>query len=276
VALAALYVAREWQKYHTVFDGFRPGWVVGDPNYFCVSVVLTMPVAYCLAMSRGSGWQRLYCGGCLMICVIGFVLAASRGGFIGMIVALLVIIWHSPHRAANVALAAAIIGPLAITGPIAQRLFRPSHGDELAVNNRAESWKAGLRMIAAHPLDGVGLGQFKPMAPRYSEGRAPDYVAHNSYIEIAAEAGVPALVAFVGVLASSVVSLERSRRISENRRRIFLSRACVGIEAGLVGAAVAVFFVSGQYQKLLWLMVFLSIAASTLATTPTTRQRSGA
>ena len=35
--------------------------------------------------------------------------------------------------------------------------------------------------------------------------------------------------------------------------------AALALQAGLLGSAVAIFFVSGQYQKLLWLTVFLSV-----------------
>jgi hypothetical protein len=53
------------------------------------------------------------------------------------------------------------------------------------------------------------------------------------------------------------------RRVSDSGPPL-LYEAATGIQAGLIGFAVALFFVSGWFLKLFWLMVFLSMAAPAL------------
>jgi hypothetical protein len=41
--------------------------------------------------------------------------------------------------------------------------------------------------------------------------------------------------------------------------------AALSLQAGLLGSAVAIIFVSGQYQKMLWLIIFLSMCMPAIA-----------
>ena len=49
LGFASLYVLREWQKYRNVQTDIRPGWILGDANYYTLSAVLCIPLAFCLA-----------------------------------------------------------------------------------------------------------------------------------------------------------------------------------------------------------------------------------
>jgi O-antigen ligase len=79
-----------------------------------------------------------------------------------------------------------------------------------------------LHMTAAHPLLGVGIGHFQ------SESRAwiaPDLIqifppaaagenAHNNFLQVMAEVGIPGALAFVWMLATPLVLGWRSIRIN--------------------------------------------------------------
>ncbi len=277
--LASLYVLREWQKYHNVYPGFRPGWVVGDANFFSVSAMMCVPVAFCLIFQRRSVYERLFCLGCLLLTVAAVIVAASRGGFLGLVAAFLFIVWRSPRRARNLALACALLLPLSLLTPASpvERLLRPSASDQEAVENRTTVWKAGLRMIQAHPLCGIGLGNFKPMIRQYEDaGARVDSIAHNSYIEIAAEMGLPSLLIFLGILSCSFRSLGRVWRETRELGLPLLPQAALGIQAALVGSAVSIFFVSGQYEKSFWLLVFFSTCLVSLAKAATAEKKEAA
>ncbi len=267
VAFASLYVVREWQKYHSVYAGFRPGWVVGDPNYFTISALLTLPIAFVLMLGAKEFWERLFCTGCLLLTLVAVILGASRGGFLGLVAAFLFAVWHSRARLRNLALVGALVLPLSLLSPISplQRLLHPTSMDTGAADSRTAVWKAGLHMMAAHPIAGVGLGNFKLMVPQYSHDKnPPDNIAHNAYIEIGAEMGLPALFAFQGILVFSYRTLSRVRVRASRAGLPFVWQAASSLQAGLVGSGVAIFFVSGQYQKLLWLVIFLSTCAPEL------------
>lgn len=262
VGFASLYVLREWQKFHSFYDHFRPGWVVGDPNYFTVSALLCLPLAFFLAMEKRPRWERLFCLGCLSLTLLAVTLAASRGGLLGLVTAFLFVVWHSQRRIRNLAVIAALVIPLGLFAPASpiERFLNPSRGDQEATDTRIALYKAGLRMTWENPVQGVGLGNFKRMTGQYSEvGEDPSRIAHNSYIEVAAEMGIPGLLALLAVLMASFRTLRQVRRQTARSGPALLHLAALGIQAGLLGCAVSIFFVSGQYQKLLWLMIFISM-----------------
>jgi O-antigen ligase len=74
------------------------------------------------------------------------------------------------------------------------------------------------RMLRAHPLIGVGVGQYAPASERFSppELRAiyARENAHNNFAQIAGELGLPGLVAFVMLLASAFRGVRRASRRS--------------------------------------------------------------
>jgi hypothetical protein len=74
------------------------------------------------------------------------------------------------------------------------------------LRGRAELARAALRMSAAHPVTGVGIGRFFGESSAYI---SPDYRrtlprenAHNQYLQILAELGVAGLVPFLWLLAA--------------------------------------------------------------------------
>jgi len=266
IALASAYVVRDWQVYHNMYADYRPGWVVGDPNYFTVDALLFLPVALLLLQQRQPRWQRWFCFGCLGMTVAAVLFSASRGGFLGLVASCLWFLFKSRQRVRNLLLVCATLAALSLPMKISpvQRLLHPTHSDVDAQQTRLALWSGGLKMIEGHPFFGVGLDGYKSEVAKYVDpakvpvGETVNRIAHNSYMEIAAEMGLPALLIFVGILVSSLRSLERVRRITEKSGDEFLRRVALGLQAGILGAAVALFFVSGEYQKMFWFAIFIS------------------
>jgi O-antigen ligase len=101
---------------------------------------------------------------------------------------------------------------------------------------RAAHWLAGVRMFADHPLLGVGIGNYAAAYPAYHPRGwyAALAHAHNYYINVAAEAGVIGLAAYV-LLAGSALwySYAAIRQSSGNLSAVPL---------GVLGALVAISF----------------------------------
>lgn len=266
IGLASAYVVRDWQVYHNMYSDYRPGWIVGDPNYFTVDALLFTPVALLLLQQKQPRWQRLYCLGCLAITLAALLFSASRGGFIGLVAGCLLFLLRSRQRVRNSILVFATIAVLSLPMQISpvQRLLHPTRSDQDAQQTRLAVWSGGLKMIADHPIFGVGLDNYRIATPTYVDftkipvGESGFRVAHNSYLEIAAELGLPALLVFVGILVSTFRSLGRVYRAAMSSGDEFLRRVALGMQAGILGAAVAMIFVSGQYQKMFWFSIFIS------------------
>ena len=256
VAIASVYVVRDWQ-FNRMYEGYRPGSITGDANYFALCASACMLLALQLALSRPSRWEKRYLYACLAVTSVAFLMAASRGGFVGFGIGLLFLMYRSGRGVRVLALIAILIVPLLLIVPNTsiQRILNPGQGDQEAVDARHITWMAGFRMIQAHPIGGIGLGAFKRVVLQYeaADDKPVQTLAHNTYIETAAELGIPGFLAYIALIFSSFRALKRAARSREPRLR----EIAIGFQAALLAAVVCAFFVSAAWLRFLWLIMFL-------------------
>ncbi len=255
------------------FDS-RLGEGVTDPNYFAANLLLVIPLAAVIAARQPTPGRRALWGAGAVVLVAGLALTASRGAFLGMTVAGMVFgyrRWGAFGAAGVLALLMAMVLPTRMGERWLSTLGLGPVPTGLAASNQAHEallW-GGLRMVADAPLFGVGPYRFKELSRVYADLQDRPYglVAHNTYLELAAETGLPTLLVFLLLLGSVFVSLTRVARAArgagspEEREMAGWAEA---MKVGLVGFAVAAAFVSAQYEKLLWIVVFLSAAMERL------------
>jgi putative inorganic carbon (hco3(-)) transporter len=68
-----------------------------------------------------------------------------------------------------------------------------------SASSRLPLWKGGLEAAQAHPIFGLGLDRLRTTPPFKYE----DAHAHNQFIHLAAEMGIPALVAYLAILVGA-------------------------------------------------------------------------
>ena len=261
-AFASLYAVRQ-QAYGDGTAGFRAAGIFSDSNQYALVVGLWIPIAFLWTVSKHPLWERLFCLGCLIVSLLGIFVAASRGGFVGLIAGFVYLIARSHRPVRNFLGVSALMVPLLFwsSSSLLRRITAPADGDRQAQDARLIVWKAGLRMIERHPMIGVGMHNFKSQVLRYEEGdERVESLAHNSYLEIAAETGIPGLLAFLGLLGAVFSALERVRKRSHRYNLRHLSNTALGLQAGLLSYIFSSFFLSAWFEKMLWLLIFLSIA----------------
>ena len=269
VGYASLHLIREWQKYGGMAAGYRPGWVVGDPNYYSISALLCIPIAIYLLRTKQPTWERFFCLGAVIVTVIALTLAASRGGLVGMAIGLLVMALHTRRRLTMLVIALVVTLPLMVVAPSSPlpRIVSPNQHDVYAAQHRADLAWAGLRMFQSHLLTGIGPGNFKPLLGRFAD-LDEHHVAHNTFIEVMAETGVPGILLFLATIVATYASLERIRGARETTPEL-VTRTAEALEVGLTAFLAAGFFVSAEAHRLFWLIVFLSAALVPLAAAAT-------
>ncbi len=128
---------------------------------------------------------------------------------------------------------------------------------------------SSLRLTAAHPLFGVGPAMFQ-VAERdlaEEEGRRGNWrETHNAYTQVSSEAGIPALIFFVGALA---LSLKSSNGIYRKYRRDPqtqpLAHAGLALEISLAAYAVSALFSSVAYGNLMPTLAGMAVALESAA-----------
>ncbi len=99
--------------------------------------------------------------------------------------------------------------------------------DNYANSERVAHWVAGIHMFVDYPLLGVGIGNYQYAYPTYHPGIfvLPLGHAHNYYINMAAEAGLLGLTAFIlFLLAIFVVGGHAYRAISKRYQQLKAQR----------------------------------------------------
>jgi O-antigen ligase len=239
-----------------------------DPNYFAASLIPALLVALFLVLAPGSRRARLAAGAVAAVDLLAFVLTQSRGGLVGLAVALvaaLVVAGSARPRVLAVVLVLFAVGLGYYT------LTPPSHVSSSSSSGRAGEWRIALRIFGQRPLNGVGLGNFGVVEPSYATqnlnlSRVRFVVTdrqrvHNTYLEVAAEEGIVGVLLLLVIFGATLQYAGRSLA-SLARRRDELEPWVRGLIPGAIGMLTSYFFLSAQWEKQLWLMLALLAAAS--------------
>ena len=250
-----------------------------DVNSTGYLVSMLAPMAFFLLWDRATRWPaKVFLFGLLPAFVVTLLLTVSRGAFLAALAMGMVALWRWPGRGRGLLLAGAGIA-LAVTlvnlsGTSYLRrmnsLVIASDRDENIINRRV-AWVAALDMARTHPLTGVGVGSFRYELAEYTQrlGYTLDLmVAHEGYLEAAAETGVLGLCAFLGMWIASAVAIARARRglRKADQERSFTALFISAVECGLVVAAVQNLFMSAHTRELLWLYFGLAAVCLRLST----------
>jgi len=126
-------------------------------------------------------------------------------------------------------------------------------------SDRLHYWEAAVRIIKDHPLTGIGLNTYTKVIREYAP-RYPNY-AHNCYLQVAAELGLPGLAVMLwALLAPLVFALRRFRTLTDPRWSDILGAVSAGYIALLAESALDTTFYSVQLFALLWVMMALLVA----------------
>ncbi len=105
-----------------------------------------------------------------------------------------------------------------------------------AAGGRLAVWADTLRLIGERPLAGIGLGAFEAA---YTKVQTVDVNArvdhaHNDYLQVAAELGVPAAICFWAMIFTLATRTARACWIPANRTRQAISLGATGALAALL------------------------------------------
>jgi O-antigen ligase len=205
-----------------------------QPNPFAGYLGLGVPLAYALTLEslHRSVLHPAFCAGVKQallrvmpvaafgVMVLAMIMSWSRGGWVGLVAALLVV---TAARSRTALVTAVVIGLVVaylllaggaryLPSALVQRVgdFLPFVGGvdvasvevndaNWAVIERMAHWQAAVGMFTDHPWLGVGIGNYPVAYPQYAVGRWRDPLghAHNYYLNIAAEAGILGLGAYL-------------------------------------------------------------------------------
>lgn len=188
-------------------------------NDYTFLIIQVLPFAYFFLPLCRRVLSRVFLIALLVGCVCGVVLSLSRGGVLALVLECGIILWLRTRGTLRVA-AVVIFAALGVAGIVHQFAAREAnqgatYSEEQAKWERFELWRAAGNAYLANPILGVGSRRFREFSQRYGEISSDDRgkVAHNTFLELAADSGTLGIGAFLMMLRGVFRSLRGARLV---------------------------------------------------------------
>ncbi|WP_077287406.1 O-antigen ligase family protein [Cognaticolwellia aestuarii] len=280
--IAALLMVHNGHTQQTAYQGF--GWALNshsvgyidlgerritylgffnDPNDLGMFLVMNIPFAiYFYKIKSGILKLAMLC----VLCALGYgiYLTGSRGSMLGAggLLGIYILVVNAGPK---LFISSVLLAPIAATVVASLQ-----SSIDASASGRLEAWYAGIQMMLSNPLFGVGKGQFFDHH---------GLVAHNSYIHVAGELGVPGYSLWGGALiftvltsylfikasklkketeiaASKTVNDDDSNKAFENER--LLNKT---LFFSMIGFMITGFFISRMFTLTLFIFMGMTIAS---------------
>lgn len=232
-----------------------------DPNDLGMFLVMNIPFAIYF-YKKSKNMLKLAMLGVLAALCYGIYLTGSRGSMLGaggLLGVYLLVVNAGPK----------LFVTTVILSPIAATVVASLQSSiDASANGRLEAWYAGIKMLMANPIFGVGKGQF-----REEHG----LVAHNSYIHVAGELGVPGYSLWGGALIFTVLTgylfikasktkrqkeyklvKEADTKNNEFQDELLLNKTLL---FSMIGFIITGFFISRMFTVLLFIFMGMALAS---------------
>lgn len=271
--------------------GFAPGLVISGetlklaekihPNVLAGNLVLFWPLSLSQVLFFSPGQPILKRIG--LPAAAGFILfilllTKSRGALLAVLLSSAVVLslrWK-PKKPVVLLLYLALLGiTIALIWSNWQAASSWMSGSRDVFSLRQEIWSRAIAMVSDFPLTGAGMGMFGVLVDSYypffwnAAGSIPH--AHNLFLQISADLGVPGLVAWLSILinitAAAWMVFHSSR---SNELGAAVGAGLLGCQAALITHGLTDSVVWGMVRAapLLWSLWALAVAAHKLVLNP--------
>lgn len=231
-----------------------------DPNQFAANLLLPLSLAIGEFLVSPTKVRR-----CLMLLAtaligLGVLLTMSRGAVVAIFMMSAVYIRHLRFTGRTLIPVAVLICALAAMPETFFSRFEESSSTGGA--GRLYIWQAGLASLQQYAGAGAGLENFEEAYQSYAgwakRFRGFQRGAHNIYLAIAVELGIPGLLLALLAIRSHLQSVKELQLVFRGKR---LPMMVIASQAACLGLLTAGFFLDILWRKSFWLAwIFLALA----------------
>jgi len=269
--------------------GERMGIGAYDPNDLALLLVTTLPIAVMQCLSSTKWYWKTICFLGSAFNLIAIIATQSRGGFLGLVALgafmLSVKIPRISRQKLLILLTVLAFVFLAYLGADYKdrivTILEESTSDVTGGSGRIGLWRQCLVIAKDHPILGVGPDAFSTAFGDYlekdkfegelaAEERGHKWqTAHNAFLLVLIEMGIPGLLIFVAIIIRSYRNLNTVRTLSFQHDAITnLGIQATGLQMALIGFLACALFLSQSYSPLIYLFCFLSGTMLRISSTP--------
>jgi O-antigen ligase len=248
-----------------------------DGNDLGVLYLVGLPLSVVLLRSGGRFVSILGWAGLLLL-PASLAMTSSRGGFIGLVVGALAVLFFSSGVSIVKRVTVVAVTVVAFTFAVP-----PGYWDQMSTileleedynvtdeTGRLQIWKRGMGYVAAYPVFGVGPNNFIRAGWEISpQGRSGlvgttlrDLAPHNTFVQVWAELGTVGFAVWLWLLGGTVVAGWRWRRRfpdswlrSGSPDQSFMYLMACYLPAMAIGFAATSFFVTHAFTSIFYVMM---------------------
>lgn len=245
----------------------------GDVNLNRMGAVLGLFLPFYLALALRRDWTpRLWPPVLLFFLAVAvagsLALTQSRGAILSAAAGVLIVCllrWPLLRPAAPLLL---LLAPVAFAGIDSALPVATAPAASIVAmgwDTRLELWSRAIAILMDFPFTGTGIGTFDRVVPLlypllFSAAGSPIGHAHNLFLQVGVDLGIPGLIAYLAVFANTLLLLARTLRQREPALRWALAAGVTGslfvmLIHGLVDAALW----GSKPAFLPWLFVALAV-----------------
>lgn len=219
------------------------GGMYDNPNDLALAIALALPLCFAFLLTTKNNLRKAAWVFVMFLMSYALLLTASRSGLLTVLAAGILCLWEfgvkqkRPHLVvlAGVAVMALF---LAGGGRLRARIDATLHRETEAsayesAEQRTELLLHSVQVTLAHPLFGVGPGDFEVISGNWHE-------VHNMYAEMSSEAGVPALILLLLIFARTFSNLRKAKELTKDEPEL-------GTWAAALYADVSAFAVGSMF-----------------------------
>ncbi|MDR3590222.1 MAG: O-antigen ligase family protein [Negativicutes bacterium] len=238
-----------------------------NPNLLAAFLVVIMAIATGLGLSTRSLAGKILCFGFVLVLGVCLALTYSRGAWI-CVLAVIAVFGVLKNKKVFWLLALLPVAIMLVGHEVfLERLLSIMNPTDTSSTLRLALWESTVAMIEDNPWFGIGWGAYWMVYPEYDffvlNASTKIFHAHNMYLNIAAEIGIPGLLAFLAILVGHT-----------HRAFVLLHRATdrwtrglmLGIFAALLAIVISGFtdyvLFSMQMAMVFWLLNALVVVVS--------------
>jgi len=241
--------------------GQRPQGTLG--HYMTYSGLLMLVVGTAVARILYGERDRLWAALVLPALVVVIPLTFSRGAEVGACAAVALLFFLKDKRLLAILPVAAAIFFLVAPAKVTDRVNSIFNPKDPTRSDRLVMMREGVHMIKDHPVLGLGPNMVQPL---YAQYREPDAVnktnphLHNVPLQIAAERGLPALLAWLWFVVALVAGLWAMMR--DRRQRLLAATGLAAVVSMLTAGMFEYNFGDSEFLMLFLILVTLPFAAT--------------
>jgi O-antigen ligase len=232
----------------------------GNPNDLALFLVTMIPIAVGLALGAKSKILKIVLLSLVFLFLTANLFTYSRGGFLGLIGATLLMAWKIGKNARlKTMLITAFFGIVVLLlapGGFGIRLlsiFIPALDPVGSRDERSNLLQQSLIVTLRNPW-GIGLGNFPVVSSRNLQ-------THNAYTQVSSELGILALIALLIFLISPIRKLSAiERTLFDKSEFTWIYYLSIGMQASIVAYMISSFFGPVAYNWFMYYLVAYAIA----------------